>query len=101
MLWGFIKYQFDLIGNPNLCRVFRLEDLSIHSLSDLFDFLQLKGFSKKKVSRLMNNTSYEVRNSHLDKNPMRPDATLEELEKILEMCMPLAKEFGYEEGKEK
>jgi len=90
-----IQYQFELIDNPSVCKTFRLEDVSVESIQELFDFLDLEGFDMEKVSVLMEDTSHNVRHSHIDRNPERMNATEEELTTISRMCAPLASEFGY------
>lgn len=95
---GMVKYQFELINRPDICKVFRLEDISLETIQELFEFLELKGFSEKRISELMNDTSTEVRHSHIKRNIKQPDATKEELKLIFKLCSPLAKEYGYEDS---
>ena len=90
-----IRYQFDLINDPKVCKVVRLEDMSIELIEELFEFLGLKGFDKEKAKELMNDKSHDVRHSHLTVNPERIDATQDELSVIERMCSSLSKKYGY------
>jgi hypothetical protein len=92
---GMIRKQFSLIDNPDVCRVFRLEDVSIESLRELFQFLGLEGFSEGQVKALMQDTSTKVRHSHVNYHADR-QVSMGELERIAEICGPLAKNYGYD-----
>ena len=88
-----------MIGDSRVCRVFRLEDVSIESIRELFHFLGLEGFSEEKVTELMSNKSSNVRHSHVAAlSSKRKDATREELETIHRLCAPLASLYGYDQS---
>ena len=88
-----IKYQFQLIDDPDVCKTIRLEDMSLDSTRELFDFLQLDGFDAQEITGLMNDTSPDVRHSHA--KPGCCYVTDDELKDIVRICAPLAAEFGY------
>ena len=94
---GMVQEQFQMIGNAKVCKVLRLEDVSVASIRGLFDFLELKGFDADKVNDLIHDASHDVRHSHIG-HPAnrRKDATLEELSTIAKFCEPLAKQYGYD-----
>ena len=89
-----IREQFQAIADPSVCRVLRLEDASLATLRSLFAFLGLEGFDEQKISHVMNDTSKDVRHSHLAGDDFA--ATKEELQLIWQLCA-LAREYGYEE----
>ncbi len=90
-----IQYEFKIIDNPTICKTVRLEDTDLDSIRELFEFLQLDGFNEREIARLMNDTSQDVRHSHIRKS-IRRDATYDELETVARICAPLAAEFGYQ-----
>lgn len=90
-----IGYQFSLINDATVCKVVRLEDLSLETIAGLYDFLGLTGFDAQRVSGLMTDTSHEVRHSHIVVHKNRKDATCEELTLIADLCRPLARQYGY------
>lgn len=95
---GMIRTQFEIINNPSVCRVFRLEDVSRDSIKDLFDFLCLKGWEENRIAALMADRSHDVRHSHIRyPGNTKIDATKEELASISKRCAPLARLFGYEQ----
>lgn len=90
-----IRYQFELIHDPTICKIVRLEDVNLDLIRELFDFLHLKGFDPSKVEPLLTDTSREVRHSHLQENPQTPDATPEELDIVAHLTAPLAAVYNY------
>ena len=90
-----IRKQFALIDDPSVCKVFRLEDVTIDSIRDLFEFLRLEGFDEKKIKPLMGDTSHNVRHSHVKFHDER-EVTKEELDIVSRLCAPLAKKYGYD-----
>lgn len=90
-----IRYQFSQINDENVCKVIRLEDMSVDSIRELFSFLGLEGFDADRISSLMHDRTTSVRHSHLDKSPERPPATEVELRVIAERCRSLAHAYGY------
>lgn len=91
-----VKYQFEQINDPSVCKLFRLEDVSLETLEDLYGFLGLTGFDAGRVKSLMSDRSPQVRHSHLEQSPERPPATDKELAVIAEMCRESAETYGYD-----
>jgi len=99
---GMIRTQFEMIDDSRVCRVVRLEDASPESLRELFQFLGLDGFSEEKVFKLMGDSSYSVRHSHIGNlSSDRKDASTEELETIHRLCAPLAEHYDYDQSFDK
>jgi len=93
---GMIRKQFELIDDSRVCKVIRLEDVSLDMVEDLFQFLGLEGFDEEKISGLMGNKSHSVRHSHVDLlSSEKKDATVDELRTIHRLCTPLAEQYGY------
>ena len=92
---GLVRYQFQLIDDPRVCKTVRIEDVDVELVRELYDFLGLEGFNEANIDSLLGDKSRSVRHSHLGANPQRPDATDEELEVIERLCRPLAQQLGY------
>lgn len=89
-----VARQFEMIDDPDVCRVVRTEDFGMELFRDLFAFLGLEGFDEERVRALMNDRSHDVRHSHVRVHDDR-DVQRWELERIAELCGPLAGEYGY------
>ena len=90
-----IQYQFELINDPEICKVIRLEDLSVDTIRELFDFLRLEGFDESKIRTLLEDDSPETRHSHMALRTELKDATQEELDTIARITQSVAARYGY------
>jgi hypothetical protein len=95
-----IRKQFEMIGDPDVCRVVRLEDVSVDLIGELFDFLQLKGFDEARVHALMEDKSHGVRHSHVRYHADRTVST-DELAIIARATRSFAETYGYDCSKDK
>jgi hypothetical protein len=90
-----IRFQFEAIDDPAVCKTIRLEDSGLEQVRALYTFVGLEGFDEAAIVELFQDESMEVRHSHLsgDEAP----ASREELQAIWRLCRPLAELYGYEE----
>lgn len=90
-----IQQQFDLINNPQVTKTVQIEEINLDSLEKLFEFLQLEGFDEGRITGLLNDTSQNVRHSHVARTS-HVETTTEELDTVARLCAPVARPFGYE-----
>lgn len=90
-----VTRQFEEIDDEEVCRVVRTEDFELDLFRELFAFLGLEGFDEEKIRSLMEDRSHDVRHSHVS---VHDDRQVErwELEKVAELCAPVAENYGYE-----
>lgn len=93
--YAHIRYQFEAIADPGLCKTIKLEDNGLAQLRDLYSFLGLEGFDEPAIDRLLEEQRKEVRHSHLPEASVL--ASKEELLAIWRVCRPLAEQYGYRE----
>ena len=81
-----IRGQFDHINDPSVCKVVRVEDLSVDAFRELYEFLELEGFDADAVTRVMNDKSDNVRHSHMARLDEKrvPDLSERDIEYIRE-----------------